>query len=116
MHFKLIIAFINDEDTDKVLDAARDAGATGATVINHARGEGIKKKTTFFGMNLDVQVDVVLFVVEEHLARHILETIDKVAGLDSKSGKGMAIQIDIEDAIGIQHQMHELEEIVKGQL
>ncbi len=116
MHFKLIIAFINDEITDHVVDTARKAGATGATVINHARGEGINKKTTFFGLDLDVQVDVVLFVVEEHLSRHILETIDKEAGFDNNSGAGMAIQLDIEDAVGIMHQIHELEDVVKGKL
>ncbi|OUS27875.1 transcriptional regulator [Thalassotalea sp. 42_200_T64] len=116
MHFKLIVAFLNDEVTDKVLDAARDAGATGATVINNARGEGINKKTTFFGLNLDLQVDVILFVVEEHLARHILETIDQVAGLDKNSGAGMAIQLDIQDAVGVMHQITKLEDVIKGKL
>lgn len=116
MHFKLILAFINDELTDQVVAAARDSGATGATVINHARGEGINKKTTFFGLNLEVQVDVVLFVVEEHLARKILEKINHEAGFDTNSGAGMAIQLDIEDAVGIMHQMHELESVVKDKL
>ncbi len=41
MRFKLIIAFIEDSKTDDVLEAAREAGATGATVINNARGEGL---------------------------------------------------------------------------
>jgi hypothetical protein len=45
MRFKLIVAFVDDDCTDKVLDAARIAGATGATVINHARGEGLEKKS-----------------------------------------------------------------------
>ncbi|WP_068546281.1 P-II family nitrogen regulator [Thalassotalea crassostreae] len=116
MHFKLIIAFVNDEVTEKVLDSAREAGATGATVINHARGEGLNKKTTFFGLNLDIQVDVILFVVEEHLSRKILETIDHVAGLDKNSGAGMAIQLDVEDAIGVQHQISQLEQVIKGKL
>lgn len=116
MHFKLIIAFINDDVTEKALDAARDAGATGATVINNARGEGMNKKTTFFGLNLDIQVDVVLFVVEQHLSRHILETIDDVCGLDKNSGAGMAIQIDVEDAIGVQHQIDKLQDVIKEKL
>ncbi|MDW1810337.1 P-II family nitrogen regulator, partial [Vibrio sp. Vb2362] len=67
MRFKLILAFVEDSKTDKVLDAARDAGATGATVINNARGQGLNQKRTFFGLTLEVQKDVLLFVVEEHL-------------------------------------------------
>lgn len=48
MRFKLILAFVEDSKTDVVLDAAREAGATGATVINNARGQGLNQKRTFF--------------------------------------------------------------------
>lgn len=47
MRFKLILAFVEDSKTSAVLDAAREAGATGATVINNARGQGLKEKRTF---------------------------------------------------------------------
>ena len=108
MRFKLIIAFIEDAKTDAVLSAAREAGATGATVINNARGEGLTKQKTFFGLTLDVQRDVMLLLVEEHLARSILETINNVGECDTRSGKGIAIQIDVEDAVGVAHQVEEL--------
>ena len=51
MHFKLIIAFVEDSKTNAVMDTARRAGATGATVINNARGEGLAQKKTFFGLS-----------------------------------------------------------------
>ena len=41
MHFKLILVLVDDTHTSTVLDAAREAGATGATVIHTARGEGL---------------------------------------------------------------------------
>ncbi|MES9927298.1 MAG: P-II family nitrogen regulator, partial [Candidatus Thiodiazotropha sp. 6PDIVS] len=71
MHFKLIIALVEDTTTEKVLEAARSAGATGSTVINHARGEGIEQSKTFLGLTLDTQRDVLLLLVEEHLSRPI---------------------------------------------
>jgi nitrogen regulatory protein PII len=116
MHFKLIVAFVDDTATDKVMKAARKAGATGATVIANARGEGIKSKSTFFGLELETQRDILLFVVEQHLSRHILETIDEVAGFDQQSGKGIAIQIDVEDVIGVKHQIGEIEKMVEDEL
>ncbi len=116
MRFKLILAFVEDARTDKVLDAAREAGATGATVINNARGEGLNQKTTFFGLTLEVQKDVLLFVVEEHLSRHILETISAVGEFDKESGQGIAIQIDIEDAVGVAHQVETLTKVVEDEL
>lgn len=108
MHFKLIMAFVEDARTDDVLDAARAAGATGATVINNARGEGLRQKKTFLGLSLETQRDVLLFLVEEHLSRKILEEIARVGEFDNTSGTGVAVQVDVEDAVGISHQFTEL--------
>lgn len=116
MHFKLIIAFIDDTKTGKVMDAAREAGATGATIINNARGEGLMKSKTFFGLSLETQRDVVLFLVETHLSRKILEKIDEVGKFDVSAGAGIAIQIDVEDAVGVAHQIEKLEEVVGEEL
>jgi nitrogen regulatory protein PII len=116
MHFKLIIAFVDDRKTKAVTEAARKAGATGITVVSSARGEGLKPSATFFGLALETQRDVLLLVVEEHLARHILERIGEAGEFDTEAGTGIAIQIDIEDAVGISHQMSELKAIVEDEI
>ena len=116
MHFKMIIVFAEDEKTEAIVDAAREAGATGATVINNARGEGLEVTKTFLGLTLETQRDVILFVVEEHLSRHILEEINRVGELDEKPGSGIAIQIDVEDAVGVAHQAKELSQDVENLL
>jgi uncharacterized protein YaaQ len=116
MHFKLIVAFVDDSVTDVVMDAAREAGATGATIINNARGEGIQTKKTFFGMSLETQRDVLLFVVEQHLCRHILETIDKVGKFDETAGTGIAFSIDIEDVVGVKHQVSEIYKKIEDEI
>ncbi|MFT5880128.1 MAG: hypothetical protein ACI86X_001255 [Moritella sp.] len=116
MHFKLIIAFVDDCLTDIIMDTAREAGATGATIINNARGEGLKQSKTFFGLTLETQRDVLLFIVEEHLSRHILEQIKKVGRFDEKPGSGIAIQIDVEDAVGVNHQISQLCSAVENEL
>ncbi len=108
MHFKLLVVFVEDDKTDLVVDTARKCGAKGSTVITNARGEGIKKSKTFFGLTLETQRDVALFLVEEHLSRYILEEIAKAAEFDSKPGTGIAFKIDVEDAIGVMHQVEEL--------
>lgn len=116
MHFKLIIAFLEDRVTDDVLEAARKAGATGSTVINQARGEGVEQSRTFLGLSLDTQRDVALLLVEEHLSRRVLETISEAGRFDEESGTGIAIQIDVEDAIGVSHQIRELSHVVEEEL
>ncbi|HEC15487.1 MAG TPA: P-II family nitrogen regulator [Sedimenticola sp.] len=116
MHFKLIITLVEDSKTNDVLDAARKAGATGSTVINQARGEGVQKTRTFFGLNLETQRDVVLLLVEEHLSRSILETIAEVGQFDEKAGTGIAFQLDVEDAVGVSHQIRALSSKVEEKL
>lgn len=116
MHFKLIITFVEDTKTDDVMDAAREAGATGATIINNARGEGLKQSKTFFGLSLETQRDVLMFLVEEHMSRTIIEKISEVAGFEENPGSGIAFQVDVEDAVGVTKQIEELSEVVEEQL
>ena len=113
MHFKLLIVLVEDDKTNAVMDAAREAGATGQTVISHARGEGLVKTKTFLGLTLETQRDVILLLVEEHLSRKILETICHAGQFDEKPGTGIAFQIDVEDAIGVAHQVETLTEVVR---
>ena len=116
MHFKMIIVFVEDMKTDAVMDAAREAGATGATIIHNARGEGMKVTKTFFGLSLETQRDVILFLVEEHRCRNILEEISRAGQFDDAPGTGIAFQVDVEDAVGITHQAmkisHEVEDLL----
>ena len=116
MHFKLIISLLEDDKTNKVMEAARLAGATGMTVVNHARGEGLEKSKTFFGLTLETQRDMLLMLVEEHLSRSILEKIAEVGEFDVSPGSGIAFQIDVEDAVGVKHQIEKLSEVVEEEI
>ncbi len=116
MHFKLLVVFVEDSKTDEVLAAARKAGATGSTIINNARGEGLNKSKTFLGLTLETQRDVLLFIVEEHLSRHILETIAEAGEFDTSPGTGIAIQLDVEDALGVAHQVEKITEQMESKI
>jgi hypothetical protein len=116
MHFKLIIIMADDHRTQNILDAARAAGTTGCTVLNQARGEGVNPTKTFLGLSIDSQVDVILMLAEEHMARDIMEKVAEAGEFDETPGSGIAIQIDVEDAIGVQHQIEALAEAVEDRL
>lgn len=116
MHFKLLVVFLEDRKTEAVMNAARESGATGCTVIHHARGQGLDKPSSFLGMTLSTQRDILLMLVEEHLSRGILEHIRDIGEFDAKPGTGIAVQIDVEDAVGVVRQAEELTEVVEDQL
>ena len=116
MHFKLIIALTEASITDKIVEAARAKGATGSTVISSAKGEGINVAKTFLGLSLETQRDVVLLLVEEHMCREILETIATTGEFEANPGSGIAFSLDVEDAVGVSHQVRELAEIVEEEI
>jgi len=116
MHFKLIVALTEDSITDKVVEAARERGATGSTVISSARGEGIQVAKTFLGLSLETQRDVILLLVEEHMSRDILESIEAAGEFEANPGSGIAFSVDVEDAVGVAHQVSQLSEIVEEEI
>ena len=105
MRLKLIVALVSEDNTDVVVRAARDAGATGATIITSVRGEGLTPGKTFLGLELESIRDIVMFLVAEPRAREILERIRDAAHFDSEHGTGIAFQIDVEDAVGMVTQL-----------
>ena len=115
MKFKLIIALVSDEHTETVTTKAREMGATGTTVLTNARGEGLNPAKTFFGLTLEGQVDMVLFIVEKHMCRSILEGISDAAGF-GEEGSGVAFQLDIEDAIGLGEQLNVIKHEIEDQI
>lgn len=105
MQLKLILALVDDRKTDTVIDAARAAGATGATVVTSARGEGRSPKKSFMGLELAAKRDIVLFLVAADRAQAILERIREAGRFDGEPGAGIAFQIDVEAAVGLTTQM-----------
>ncbi|GAB6191342.1 P-II family nitrogen regulator [Desulfocastanea catecholica] len=111
MRFKLILSSVKTAITDNVVDAAKAAGATGATIIP-ARGTGIREAKTFFGLSLEAQTDIIMLLVEEHVVGKIMESI-KTAGEFHKPGTGIAFVLPVEQVIGLESQMERFKEEVR---
>jgi nitrogen regulatory protein P-II 1 len=113
MRFKVILASVKQEISDRIVDAGKKAGATGATVIP-ARGTGIREAKTFFGLSLEAQTDIIMFLVEEHVVQDILTAIGE-AGQFQKPGTGIAFVLPVEHVIGLESQMERFKQEVRNQ-
>ncbi|MGY6631841.1 MAG: P-II family nitrogen regulator [Wenzhouxiangella sp.] len=105
MTYKLILAFVEPDRTEDLLATARGAGASGATVITNARGEGRKPRRGVFGLEIAAQRDVMLLVVEPSRARKVMDALNKAGDFENSPGTGVVIQLDVEDALGVRDQM-----------
>jgi nitrogen regulatory protein P-II 1 len=103
MRFKMILASVKTEISDTVIDAGKEAGATGATILS-ARGTGIHEAKTFFGLSLEDQTDIILFLVEEHIVQVVMKAIGD-AGEFTKPGTGIAFSIPVDHVIGMESQI-----------
>ena len=102
MPHKCIIAMVKPNLTDDVVDSAKKAGATGATIIP-ASGTGAGEAKTFFGLSLDIRTEVVLFLVHDSLVDAILSAI-RAAGRFSEPGTGIAMVLPVEQTTGMESQ------------
>ena len=116
MRMKLIVAFVGEDKTDTVVEAARAAGATGATIVNSVRGEGLKPGKTFLGLDLNSAANIVLTLVVETRARDILERISEAARFDEEAGAGVAFQLAIEDVVGLATQLPTMQQEIGDEL
>ena len=113
MQLKLILAFVKPSITDKVVNAMKDEGATGATIIP-ARGTGIKEAKTFFGLSIEDQTNIVIFLVEEHVVEKLLNVIEE-AGEFHKPGTGIAMVLPVDHNVGLESQMKKFKDQARDQ-
>ena len=104
MDFKMILASVKPDYTDRVVDAGKAAGATGATIIP-ARGTGIREAKSFFGLTLETQTDIVMFLLGSHLVEPVLEAIQQAGEFD-KPGTGIAFVVPVDEVVGLESQLN----------
>lgn len=101
MDFKLLLVFVSHDLTFRVLDAAKEAGATGATIINNAQGRGLAPPKTFFGLEFLGTRSVLLILVEARRSNEIMQAVLEAGGLDESLETGIAIELDVARAVGL---------------
>jgi nitrogen regulatory protein PII len=110
MQLKMLVVMVDAAHTEAVMDGARGAGASGATLIHQARGQGRRGLEQFIGLSLDGSRDVLLFIVSARRAAPVAECIARLAQFDETPGTGIVFQLDVEDSIGIEGQIRSVEQ------
>ena len=80
MKYEVVVVMANRGYIDRVMDAARTAGAGGGTVI-HARGKSEGGSEQFFGVTLAEERDIFFIVTPSEDRVGIMQAIVKEAGL-----------------------------------
>ena len=81
-----------------VMDAARDAGARGGTVI-HAKGTGARFASKFFGLTIAEEKEMIYLVTSKESKDAIIEAIIDKAG-PSTDARAIAFTVPVERVAG----------------
>ena len=96
---ELIIVIANQGNIELIMDAAREAGAYGGTVI-HARGTGMEKAEQFMGVSLAAEKEMIFIVAKKEQKNDIMKAIMEKAGMESRA-KSIVFSLPVTDTAGL---------------
>jgi nitrogen regulatory protein PII len=94
----LILTIVNRGYAELVMDAAREAGARGGTVI-YARGTGIHATEKFMNIDIQPEKEIVMTIVSKTAVRRITHDILEASGLRTKA-RGISFTLPVTDLVG----------------
>ena len=97
--FELIMVIANEGYSDMIMEAAREAGAGGGTVLK-AKGTGAEYTEKFFGFSIASEKEMHLLVTPAQGRNTIMKAIMEKAGLDSKA-QAIVFSLPVSHAIGL---------------
>jgi len=99
---EVIFCIVNAGFTDTVMDAAREAGARGGTVI-HARGTANVEAESKYGIVVQPEKEIVMIIVKSEIRDAVLHALYKSVGLNTP-GHGIAFSMPADSVIGISEE------------
>ncbi len=98
MH-ELVIAVVNTKYTDMAIEAARNAGATGATVF-HTKSINNERAEQSIGTAINRETDSIFFLTTLEYKTKIMEAVRDVAGLKTEGG-AVILSLPVDDLVGV---------------
>ena len=102
---EMIMCIVNSGFSETVMDAAREFGAKGGTVIR-GRGTANVEAEKLYGIAIQPDKEIVLILVDTAIKNDILHAIYKAAGLKTP-GQGIAFAMPVEDVVGLNEKTFE---------
>lgn len=98
-NYTLVAAIVDRGFSGDVMEAAKKAGAGGGTVL-HSRSIESEAATTFWGMSVQEEKEIVLILAKHESKKEIMRAISETCGMQSKA-KGLVMSLPIDSVMGI---------------
>jgi nitrogen regulatory protein PII len=95
----LIVAAVNHGYSDELMNTAREAGASGGTVIN-ARGQAHEGAVKFFGIPVQAEKELILILTSREKKVPLMKAICEAHGINS-SAQGIIFSLPVDNVMGL---------------
>ena len=96
---EVVLCIVNSGYAEAVMDSAREAGATGGTVL-HASGTANPQAERFFGLTIEPSKDMVMILVDSKIKEQVLHNLYRDVGLKTEC-QGIAFTLPVSDVVGL---------------
>ncbi len=96
---EVIFCIVNSGYSDDVMNAARELGAGGGTVI-HARGTANTVAEKLYSISIQPEKEIVMILVPSNLKDAILHALYRAVGLETP-GQGIAFALPVDAVVGL---------------
>lgn len=96
---EVIFCIVNAGYESLVMEAARQAGAQGGTVI-HARGTANKEAESYFNIPIQPEKSIVMILVTAAIKDAVLRSLYRNVGLNT-AGQGIAFSVPATRVVGL---------------
>jgi len=109
MNFTVLTVIVPNAEEEMAIETAKKAGAGGVTILN-GKTIGLKEKKIFFGLTLEENVSVLLFILPQRLSMNVFKALRKALNLINKNeaSKGLIFTFPLTHISGMEAEEVEL--------
>ncbi len=97
-----LVAVVERGRADKIVDAAKKAGAGGATIF-YGRGTGESEVKKFLTIHVEASKEIIIILTEREKYKRIKEAMVETGNLN-QTGTGIIFALKVEDLLGLHYR------------
>lgn len=96
---QIIFTIVNRGLSNKVIECANKAGATGGTILN-GRGSGIENAPKLFNVEIEPEKEIIMIIVDKEIKDNVVQAIKNEMQIDQPN-KGIVFVVDLHQTFGL---------------
>ncbi len=101
----LIVTIIKKGYSERIIEASKEAGAEGATIM-FGRGTGVHEQKKLLGIPIEPEKEIIFTVVPAEISGRVLEAIIKAGKLE-RPATGIAFVLELKKVAGVVHLLRD---------